>query len=89
MRTGAMTPRRLDTYRPFLAEDTGLSATFTHRGGGQGRRSLERRASTSTGQFSDSGLAHLSDGVAQELITQFGRMDRVRQSVAARTTVQP
>ena len=37
----------------------------------------------------DSGLAHLSDGVSQELITQFGRMDPVRLAVAARTTVQP
>jgi TolB-like protein/DNA-binding winged helix-turn-helix (wHTH) protein len=37
----------------------------------------------------DSGLAHLSDGVSQELITQFGRMDPARLAVAARTAVQP
>jgi TolB-like protein/DNA-binding winged helix-turn-helix (wHTH) protein len=37
----------------------------------------------------DSGLAHLSDGVSQELITQFGRMDPARLAVAPRATVQP
>jgi TolB-like protein/DNA-binding winged helix-turn-helix (wHTH) protein len=37
----------------------------------------------------NSELAHLSDGVSQELITQFGRIDPARLSVAARAAVQP
>jgi TolB-like protein len=37
----------------------------------------------------DSELADLSEGVSQELITQFGRMDPARLAVAARAAVQP
>jgi TolB-like protein/DNA-binding winged helix-turn-helix (wHTH) protein len=37
----------------------------------------------------DSELAHLSEGVSQELITQFGRLDPARLAVAARAAVQP
>jgi len=36
----------------------------------------------------DSKLGHLSEGVCQELITQFGRMDPARLAVAARASVQ-
>jgi TolB-like protein/DNA-binding winged helix-turn-helix (wHTH) protein len=36
----------------------------------------------------DGGLAHLTDGIGQELITQLGRMDPDKLRVAARTTVR-